>query len=86
MQARSQVSQLIRQVVGEEYGENLTSWAGPGLPALFSWEGIVIRHVGSTCGGDTTLALYKLQVVAVEEGLFVPPSLRLVSGSNQHSR
>ena len=31
VQARSQVSQLIRQVVGEEYGENLTSWAGPGL-------------------------------------------------------
>lgn len=31
----------------------------------------MVRHEGYAGGGDTTLGLYKLQIVAVEEGLFV---------------
>lgn len=62
--------------VGEERGDNLTSWAGPWIRRLTAVDGIVVRHVGSACGGDTTLVVYKLRVVAVEEGLFV---LKLVS-------
>lgn len=45
---------------------------GPGLGSrCVQLRGIVIRHEGYAGGGDTTLGLYKLQDVAVEEGLFV---------------
>ena len=57
--------------VGEETARISRHGPGPGS-RRFQLGGIVVRHAGSTCGGDTTLALYRLQVVAVEEGLFVP--------------
>lgn len=43
----------------------------PGLGSrCFQLRGIVVRHGGYARGGDTTLGLYKLQVVAFDECLF----------------
>ncbi|KAL2282330.1 hypothetical protein FJTKL_10944 [Diaporthe vaccinii] len=43
----------------------------PGLGSrCFQLRGIVVQHGGYARGGDTTLGLYKPQVVAVDERLF----------------
>lgn len=65
------------EVVGEETVG--ISRHAPGLGSrCFQLGGIVIRHGGYAGGGDTTLGLYKLHIVAVEECLFAP-ELRLAA-------